>query len=197
MGAVAAAGIAGALAVAGAGGAGATVVACLERVRAQGKVDELGSCLTKGSRGDLERTLASRAALAKGQAEFQRALDERFGKGEPMLQAPEPDEESLLRDLGKIELTAERPLAGGRLELQTRRTFTGRDGKPTTADEKLVAVKEGGAFRLALGFVPASRHEATQNAQRRVVEEVVAGKYPDRFAAMLALSDALHAAERK
>ncbi|MGH9495036.1 MAG: hypothetical protein ACRD3B_08575, partial [Candidatus Sulfotelmatobacter sp.] len=150
--------------------------------------DELLSYLTASSRKALADSFADEAAMRGAQQEFQGALDEKFGKGGEVLASPVDDLKTAMARLGGADVVETKPASGGSVQIRIKATIKVPDGKSPTREETLLARKEGGSWKLVIGFAP---HSDPKAAFARATKEVKEGKYKDRNEAMIALSDAI------
>lgn len=156
-----------------------------------GDVQAFLSGLDPQSRRALTASEKGKAALDSASAAFRRALDERFGPGGTVLVAPGESLQTAIRRLGSAQVLGSRITARG-AEIRVRTPIGGPPGQPSaTRDDTLFARREGGSWKLVLGFPPAVAGKQTA-AIKRVTQNVRAGRYQSRQDAMIALSNALY-----
>lgn len=160
----------------------------------QGNSDEVMSYLTASSRKALTDSFASQAAMRSAQQEFQQALDEKFGKGGELLASPVDDIKTAMGRLGGAEVLETKPSTGGSVHIRIKASIKVPDGKSITREETLLAHKEGGGWKLVIGFPP---HKDAKAAFARATKEVKEGKYKDRNEAMIALANVISESSEK
>ncbi len=167
----------------------------IERLNAaarQGDVGAYAAQLDARSRQAIAEDEKARANLLTAYDSYRKALDEKFGEGAPMLSgiaqlepgtAPMPLVNTTITD---------KKIVKGRAELQLRSTYRG-DGNPTISREyKAAAQREHDGWKLALSDAPFRAVAERSAAIDRVTRGIRAGEYPDRQAAMVALSNAFN-----
>jgi len=172
----------------------ATAEALVQQVLAaaqKGDVAGVLSCYTSESARVITESFADRAELARAMAEFQAALDARFGKGAEMLGEPVEDLKAAFGDLLGAEVVSKKARTDGSVELVAKVTVRTAEGKTGTREQRLLVRRQGGVWKLAPGFAPGVAAAASKAAITQAAQKVLSGEYSDRFAAMLALANAL------
>jgi hypothetical protein len=156
----------------------------------QGDVAGYLALLDARSRKEVTEAEQNQTLLRRDGDEYRRALDERFGKGGAVIGELAPDD--LKTALGRLidaEVIKSSRL-GNSVTIDVRGTFRSPDGRSFTREDRLVAHREAGGLKLALGLPPGNVAAALHDAITRVTSDIRAGKYPDRQTAMAALSKA-------
>lgn len=156
-----------------------------------GDVQAFLAGMTDKSRQAIAETIAQRAAMEQAQHRFQQALDQQFGKGAPMLTMPPLDLKSEIARLAAVEVIDRKRRPDGAVELRVKTAVQTDTSALRQVQQTLVAVQEKGSWKLSLAYptdaqMPAEREKAAE----RLIQEVRNGQYPDRFSAMLALTNA-------
>jgi hypothetical protein len=172
----------------------ADLVSNLVTAAHQGDVEGFLSGLTASSRKAMTQSFSDRESLRGEQQKFLKALDERFGKGAMVISAPEGDIRTALMSIVSAEVLEEKPGPGGTVQLRVKASLKGPDEKTVSREDTLIAQREGGAWKLVLGFAPDDRSTADAKAAiERLTKGVVEGQFKDRMSAMISLSNALSA----
>lgn len=175
-----------------AGGAAETpeqLVESLMQAARKGDVPGFLSGLTAESGKAMTESYATQASLHKALQAFQGALDKQFGKGAAMAEEePEPIGAALKRLIG-AEVLGRDKVSDDAVTLKVRTTLIAGQQK-LTREETLTVRREGGAWKLVLGFAPGDGGAARKAAAEKITREVQDGKYKDRHSAMLALANA-------
>jgi hypothetical protein len=157
----------------------------------KGDVEGFLSGLTEGSRKAVTESVANRSALRQALEDFEKALDERFGRGAEVLATPQDDLKTAIGRLAGAEVISQAERPDGSVELRVKTAIKVEDEHTVNREDTLVARREGGDWKLALGFAADRGMTAERKAAAgRIAREVRDGKYKDRLAAMLALADA-------
>lgn len=158
----------------------------------QGNSDDFLAGLTASSRKAVIDSFANQAVLRDAQQSFQQALDERFGKGGKVLDAAPDDLKSAVSRLAAAEVLEKKPGPGGAVQLRVRASFKRPDGKTGTREDTLIALPEGGGWKLVLSFAPGAKLQSDSKAAlERVTKQVKDGQFKDRTSAMVALANDL------
>jgi hypothetical protein len=157
----------------------------------RGDVEGFLAGLTADSRKALKDSLANQAALRQARDEFQKALDERFGRSAGALEEPAEDLAAAIAPLAAAEFLGQKTRTDGSVDVRVKTVLKAEDGKTTSHEDTLVARREGGAWVLALGFTTGGGKAAARKAAAdKITQDVRAGKYQDRLSAMVALANA-------
>lgn len=157
----------------------------------RGDVEDFLSGLTADSRKALKESLANQASLHQARDEFQKALDERFGRGAGTLEEPPEGLRAAIGPLAAAEFVGQKKRADGSVEVRVKTATPTGGGQATGREGTLVARQEGGAWVLELGFpADGGKAAARKTAADQITRDVRAGKYHDRLSAMIALADA-------
>jgi hypothetical protein len=157
----------------------------------KGDVEGFLSGLTEGSRKALTESVANRSALRQALDDFEKALDERFGGGAEVLATPQDDLKTAIGRLAGAEVISQAERPDGSVELRVKTAIKVDGERTVNREDTLVARREGGDWKLALGFAADGGMTAERKAVAgRIAREVRDGKYKDRLAAMSALADA-------
>ena len=155
-----------------------------------GDVDAFLALLTASSRDALTKSYADQASLQKASDVFVQALNTKFGESETVLADVPDDLKASISRLGEVQILSQKPLPNGDVELRVRATSKTPLGQ-AVREQTVVAHRDGDGWKLIGGFHndPAITADELKAAER-ITQEVRDGKYPDRQAAMIALSDA-------
>jgi hypothetical protein len=157
----------------------------------RGDVEGFLGGLTVDSRKALTESVAGQATLRQAGEEFQKALDERFGKGTKTLAAAPEDLKAALGHLVAAEVVSQKKRPDGSVELQVKTSVKDDGGRVVSHEDSLVAREEGGSWKLALGFAADGKVVAQMKAAaEQITQEVLKGTYKDRLSAMVALANA-------
>jgi len=158
----------------------------------EGNTEDYLAGLTANSRKAVIDSFASEAVLREAQQSFQQALDERFGKGSKILEADPDNIKSAISRLTAAEILEKKAGPGGTMQLRVRASFKQSDGKTVTREDTLIALPEGGGWKLVLSFVPGAKLQlASKAALERITKQVKDGQFKDRTSAMVALANNL------
>ncbi|HVF30851.1 MAG TPA: hypothetical protein VNA22_07770 [Pyrinomonadaceae bacterium] len=176
------------------------LVAELQKAASDGDVEGYLSTLTSESRKVVESSDANRVSLREAQAEFQKALDEKFGAGTAWV--PDTTERGDLRgaisEIVAAEMVSKKEGEDGSVELKIRTTVKTGDDTTATVENTVAARKEDDEWKLSLGFAKERLDtERIKGEVARIAGEVRAGKYEDRIAAMIALDNSIRRMEGK
>ena len=155
-----------------------------------GDVNAFLALLTASSRDALIQSYADQASLQHASEVFVQALNTRFGESAPVLSEIPDDLKASIGRLREAQILSQKPLATGDVELRVKTTSKTPLGQ-TVREQTLVAHREGDGWKLIGGFHndPVLTADELKEAER-ITQEVRDGKYPDRQAAMIALSGA-------
>ncbi len=148
------------------------------------------SYLTTDSRNALQEWVATQASLQAAHDSFERALDERFGKGAPILIAPPMDLKTAISRVGSFELLEDKPGPFGTAYLRVR-TSIETQSRTDVRTDTFVAGQESGSWKLDLRTGPYLNAKAELRAVNSTIAALQNGKFVDRGAALLGLSQAL------
>jgi len=162
----------------------------------QGNTDDFLAGLTMSSRKALEGAMARRAAVDAANQAFRQALDERFGKGAPVLSSPPEDLKSAISRLADAEVVEKKPAPAGGVHLRVKTSIKGAGGPAVTHEETLLARQEGGAWKLVV-ISPPEKQPGSRAILEDYTKKVKAGEFKDRMAAMIALDNALRGSTPK
>jgi hypothetical protein len=154
----------------------------------QGNSEAVMASLTASSRKALSDSFAQQAGLQAAQQAFQKALDEKFGKGGELLAPPADDIKTAMSRLAGAEVLETKPASAGSVHIRIKASVKGSDGKAATREETLLARKEGGEWKLVIAFPPARVDSKAVFA--RLTKAVSDGQFKERNAAMIALANA-------
>ena len=155
-----------------------------------GDVNAFLALLTASSRDALTQSYANQASLQHASDAFVQALNARFGESTPVLSDVLDDLKASIARLAEAQILNQKPLANGDVELRVKTTSKTPLGQ-AVREQTLVAHREGDGWKLVGGFHNDAALTADElKAAERIAQEVRDGKYPDRRAAMIALSDA-------
>jgi hypothetical protein len=155
-----------------------------------GDVNAFLALLTASSRDALTQSYANQASLQHASDAFVQALNARFGESTPVLSDVLDDLKGSIARLAEAQILNQKPLANGDVELRVKTTSKTPLGQ-AVREQTLVAHREGDGWKLVGGFHNDTALTADElKAAERIAQEVRDGKYPDRQAAMIALSDA-------
>ena len=170
------------------------LIAELQRAANHRDVETFLSYLTAESRKAVESSYVESASNSAAQEEFQKALDEKFGKGTDWIPDVDPAED-LTRTITRItaaEVISKTETPDGLVELKVRTNVRGDGEEATMVEQTVGAEREKDEWKLSLGY-PEMRPDAEwiKKEFARIAAEVRDGKYEDRVAAMIALDNAI------
>lgn len=176
------------------------LVAELQRAANDRDVESFLSYLTAESRRAVEASYAESVSVRNAQAEFEKVLDEKFGKGTEWIADAEPadDLNTTITRISRVELLSKTETADGSVTLKVRTTIKTDGDRTTSFEETVGARQENGEWKLSLGFPETSfDSERIKKDIERIIGEVRTGKYDDRVAAMIAVDNAMRREEVK
>jgi hypothetical protein len=180
-------------ALAHAGGPAKTPEQLIQELSAAAKEgDTVGflSYLTANARGAVEESVASQSALRIAEESFQEALDERFGKGAPILTSPPMDLKSALSRIRSIELLSKKAGPLGTVYLRVETSLKAQNGKTVVREDTFVSGEEGGSWKLELNPGQSLNAKAVESAVVQSLAALRSGQFTDRRSALLGLSQA-------
>ena len=129
---------------------------------------------------------------------FLQTLNSRFGTGTTILSDPPDDLKTAISRLIETQVLGQKPGEHGDVELHVKTIIKNPSGQTSVREETLLVRQEAGGWKLAGGFPNDGALVAAQlAAAERITQEVRDGKYQDRQAAMIALSNAWNEGESK
>lgn len=150
------------------------------------------SGLTADSRRAVEESHSGEILILQKQEEFRKALDRQFGEGSDFISDPPDTLAATVKRLVSAEIVSQKQKPDGSAEVQVKSVFATESTETASFENTLVVRKEGGEWKLWLGFPAAGRDAAkTAAVVERLTKEVNEGKYKDRGSAMLELDKAL------
>jgi hypothetical protein len=176
------------------------LVAEMQKAASRGDVEGYLSRLTSESRKIVETSYSGSEELREAQAKYEKALDQKFGKGGEWI--PDSDSEQDIRDavarITAVEVVSKTESADGSVVLKIRTTIR-TDGDKTEVVEEIVgARRENEEWKLSLGYPdPGPYIDRVKSEIERVAGEIREGKYEDRVEAMIALDNAIRRIEVK
>jgi hypothetical protein len=156
----------------------------------QGDSDGFLSYLTTDARNAVQESAASQASLRAAEESFQKALDDRFGKGEPIPVSPPMDLKTAISRVDSFELLDKKPGPAGIVYLRVRTSLKTPQGATAFREDTFAAAQENGAWKLDLNPGKSLDAKAELAALNRTAEALQSGKFTDRHSALLELNQA-------
>jgi len=156
----------------------------------EGDVNGFLSYLTADARKAVQESAASQASLRVAEESFQKALDERFGKGEPILTSPPMDLKTAISRVDGFELLGKKPGPAGTMYLRVRTSIKTQQGKTSVREDTFVAGQENGSWKLDLNPGQSLNAKAEIAAVNRTTAALRNGEFRDRSSAMSGLRQA-------
>lgn len=148
------------------------------------------SYLTTDARKAVQDSVASQASLRVAQESFQKALDDRFGKGAPILTAPPMDLKTAISGISSFELLDKKPGPAGTVDLRVRTYLKTPQGKTVVREDTFAAGLENGSWKLDLNPGQSLDAKAELAAVNRTAAALGNGEFRDRNSALSGLSQA-------
>jgi len=156
----------------------------------EGDANGFVSYLTTDAQKTVQESVASQASLRAAQESFQAALDERFGKGAPIVTSPPMDLKTAISRISSFELLDKKPGPAGTVYLRVQTSLKTPQGKTVVREDAFVAGREGGSWKLDLNPGPSLDAKAEVAAVNRTTAALRNGEFTDRSAALLGLGQA-------
>jgi hypothetical protein len=148
------------------------------------------SYLTEAARNAVHESISSQVSLRIAEESFQKAMEDKFGKGNEQIVTPLVDLKTALMRVTSFSLVSKtvRPL--GIVHLRVSTTVQTPDGKTVVRQDTFAAGQEGGSWKLELNPAQSIDAKAHHSAVTRAMTALQSGQFKDRASALSGLSQA-------
>lgn len=150
--------------------------------------DAFLSYLTTEAGRAVQESVASQASLRTAQESFQKALEDRFGKGEAITALPPMDLKTAISRVNLFELLDQRPGPAGTMYLHVRTSLKTPQGGTVVREDTFAAAQENGSWKLDLNPGKSLDANAELAAFNRTTAALKSGQFSDRQSALLGLN---------
>jgi hypothetical protein len=148
------------------------------------------SYLTDAARNAVNVSIASQASLRAAEESFQKALEDKFGKGNESIVTPQVDLKTSLMRVKSFELVSKTAGPLGIVYLRVSTSIQMPDGKTVVRQDTFAAGQEGGSWKLELNPARSINASPQETAVTRSMTALQSGEFKDRAAALSGLSQA-------
>lgn len=148
------------------------------------------SYLTEAARNAVHESISSQVALRIAEESFQKAMEDKFGKGNEQVVTPLVDLKTALTRVTSINLVSKTARPLGIVQLHVSTTIQMPNGKTVVRQDTFTAGQEGGSWKLELNPAQSIDAKAQHGAVTRAMTALQGGQFKDRASALSGLSQA-------
>jgi hypothetical protein len=129
-------------------------------------------------------------ALRIAEESFQKAMEDKFGKGNEQVVTPLVDLKTALTRVTSINLVSKTARPLGIVQLHVSTTIQMPNGKTVVRQDTFTAGQEGGSWKLELNPAQSIDAKAQHGAVTRAMTALQSGQFKDRASALSGLNQA-------